>query len=242
VVSAVLLMLLGLSVALTVAGTQEASLAGASRADLVRILDGLTVRADRLDDEVARLEATRAELVTSADSAAAAQVEAERRVADLGILAGTTPAKGPGIEVRIEAPAGALSAGVLLRAVHELRDAGAEAIQVEGVGPSGQGRSARVVAQSAFLDVAALPPTAPADWRNAPPEAVVVGDTVLLAPVTIRAIGDPATLETALGIPGGVESEVAALGGVSRTTARGSLLVDAVVRLPELGQVELDTS
>jgi uncharacterized protein YlxW (UPF0749 family) len=45
------------------------------------------------------------------------------------------------------------------------------------------------------------------------PDGVAVDGTVLTAPYTVLAIGDPATLDTALNIPGGVAAVVRAGGG-----------------------------
>ena len=67
-------------------------------------------------------------------------------------------------------PDGRLASGDYLDAVQELRDAGAEAISVDGE---------RVVATTAIVDT---------------PDGIAVGDTVLSSPVEIRAIGDPDTL------------------------------------------------
>ena len=51
-----------------------------------------------------------------------------RRQPQEQILAGTTAVEGPGIEIRIQDPAGNVTADLLLDAVEELRDAGAYAL------------------------------------------------------------------------------------------------------------------
>src|SRR5204862_247268 len=73
----------------------------------------------------------------------AALREARDRARTLGILTGTLPARGPGIVLTVVDPQGTVGADVLLDAVEELRDAGAEALQLSGV---------CVVAQTPIVD------------------------------------------------------------------------------------------
>ena len=49
------------------------------------------------------------------------------------VLNGSVPATGPGLRVTVQDPEGGVTAGVLLDAIQELRGAGAEAIEVDGV-------------------------------------------------------------------------------------------------------------
>jgi uncharacterized protein YlxW (UPF0749 family) len=213
-IAAALLAAFGFGAAVTVTVEAEEALDRAGRDDLVRILDGLTGRADQLEQSLADLERTRAELASGADADAAAIEAAEQRLADLGILAGTVPATGPGIRLRALADPGTLEAGVLLRAVHELRDAGAEAIQLEGRDPTGsRTATVRIVASTPFVDADA---------------GVLVGGVALDAPFTLLAIGDPDTLATAVQIPGGVVSEVETAGGSAVVEPLEEVLVDAL--------------
>jgi uncharacterized protein YlxW (UPF0749 family) len=76
---------------------------------------------------------------------------------------------------------------VLLDALQELRDAGAEAVELSTVG----GPSVRVVAGTAFVDV---------DQKA----GVEVDGTRLTSPYRFRVIGEARTLAAALDIPGGV--------------------------------------
>jgi uncharacterized protein YlxW (UPF0749 family) len=108
----------------------------------------------------------------------------------LGVLAGTVPARGPGVVVRITDPRGAVDSGLLLGAVQELRDAGAEAIQVNDV---------RIVASSWFAD----------GGRSG---GVVVDGTRVHSPYVVTAVGDSRTIAEALRIPGGVVDSVHNLG------------------------------
>ncbi len=147
---AALLGLLGFAVAVQVRSTQDDGLlASARQEDLVRILDDLSNRSDRLRQETATLGATRDRLTSGTDRDRAALDEAQRRAQVLGVLAGTVPASGPGVVVTLTDPTGDVGADDLLNALEELRDAGAEAVQVSGADPAG---AVRVVASTSFLD------------------------------------------------------------------------------------------
>lgn len=180
-VVALLLCVLGLGLAIQVRQTSEDSaLRGARQEDLVRILDELDDRTTRLGDEKQRLEGQRSELENSSDQAEEARKQTEERERQLGVLAGTVAAEGPGIHFEIGDPEGAVEADKLLDAIQELRAAGAEAIEVNDV---------RVVADTYFSDV---------------DDRVRVDGRKVTAPYRFDVIGKPQDLEPALNIPGGV--------------------------------------
>ena len=217
---AVLLGLLGFAAAVQVRSTQEGSglLANARQEDLVAILDDLAGRSSRLRQEVATLTATRERLTSGTGRDAAALAEARRRVQVLGVLAGTVAAAGPGVEVTITDPQLKVGPEVLLDALEELRDAGAEAVQIDGsVDPASSAPTAgvRVVAQTAFVD---------ATGRG----GVEVDRTLLRPPYRFRVIGDPATLASALGIPGGVLDTVEQRGGRAVVSRSDNVVVAAL--------------
>ncbi|MCU0264798.1 MAG: DUF881 domain-containing protein [Actinomycetia bacterium] len=201
-----LFVVLGFALATQVRTTAaDDGLSTAREEDLVRILDDLGERNDRLAGEIRDLEDVRDELLTGTDQSATAIEEARARAAALGILAGTVPAVGPGVVVTVRDPQGQVDAAALLDAVQELRDAGAEAIQIGSV---------RVVAQTALLDD--------------DPGSVVVDGRRLEAPYTITAIGDPRTLASALRIPGGVVESLRNVGGDAVVAERDEVEVTAV--------------
>ncbi|MCU1295560.1 MAG: division initiation protein, partial [Bryobacterales bacterium] len=151
VLVASLLLVLGFALAVQVRSTQHDDLlTGARPEDLVQILDELQNRSARLQLEVESLNATKQRLTTGSGARSAALAEARRRTQLLGVLAGTLPASGPGVLVRITDPQGSVSASVMLDALEELRNAGAEAVQIEGAGPEGGTVAVRVVAQTAL--------------------------------------------------------------------------------------------
>jgi uncharacterized protein YlxW (UPF0749 family) len=218
---AVLLALLGFAGVVQVRSTKDDGvLASARQEDLVQILDDLNSRALRLRQEVTTLSATQARLTSGTGRDQAALTEARRRAQLLGVLAGTVAARGPGVLVTISDPEHKVGAEVLLDALEEMRDAGAEAVQLEGsvdtdTNAPAAGQTVRVVAGTAFVD--------------APDSGGIEVDGTLLTP-TYRfvVIGDPATIAAALAIPGGVVDNVEQSGGRAVVIRRESVLVGAL--------------
>jgi uncharacterized protein YlxW (UPF0749 family) len=194
-VVALLLGLLGFTFAIQVRSVAEdPTVAALGEEDLVRILANLDALEQRLRDDIEELQDTRRRLTTAGQSQQEALAEAERRADELGILAGTLPAEGPGVRVVVHGGPQVVTASTLLDAVQELRGAGAEAIQIEGAG----GSPIRVVAATYFLDG---------------PNGVLVDGQQLRSPYTLIAIGAAQTLTPALHIPGGVVESVQQDGG-----------------------------
>jgi uncharacterized protein YlxW (UPF0749 family) len=185
--------LLGFAVVVQVRSTQDTGLEGLRQSDLVRILDDVTERSDRLRTEARDLEETRARVTGGSSGSRAALEEAQERAQVLGILAGTLPAVGPGIELTISDPDGKVGPEVLLDTLQELRDAGAEAVEISSL----DGPAVRVVAATSFQDSAEA-------GGDAGPGRVAVDGTELSSPYRFRVIGDARTLAAALDIPGGV--------------------------------------
>ncbi|MFB7393948.1 DUF881 domain-containing protein [Streptomyces sp. NPDC056191] len=204
-VVALLLFVLGLGLAIQVSSTSENSaLRGARQEDLVRILDELDDRTQRLEDEKARLEKQRTELESSSDQAEEARKQTQEKEQQLGILAGTVAAEGPGITLTVGDPTGAVESDMLLDAIQELRAAGAEAIQVNGV---------RVVADSYF--------TGGGDDMR-------IDGTKVTAPYVFKVIGKPEDLEPALNIPGGVVQTLEKEQATATVERSAKIIVDAL--------------
>lgn len=179
------------------------------QADLIQLLDNITGETRRLEEEVRELERARTELISGADRDAAAQEEAERRLQQAQIIAGTVPAIGPGVRIQIDDPESKMSAELLLDAVEELRDAGAEVIELND--------SVRLVMDS---------------WFSTNERGRIVADGVELgAPYVIEAIGDPATLEAGARFRGGLVSEVEGdrVGGRVTITQLPEISIDTTV-------------
>lgn len=211
-VAALLCGLLGFAAVAQVRANQEVGLSGLRQADLIGILDNVSERSERLQVEARELEQTREQLASGTGQELTALEEARERAEVLGVLAGTVPAVGPGIEMTIPDSYGVVTAEVLLDAVQELRDAGAEAIQIGPV---------RVVASTYFTDGE---------------QGVVVDGQPLSPPYRMLVIGDPPTLASSLDIPGGVRERLAQDYGVTaQVTQREELSIQALraIEAPE---------
>jgi uncharacterized protein YlxW (UPF0749 family) len=154
-------------------------------------------------------------LESTTDNRRAALQEARAEATTLAILTGTVPATGPGVVIRIDDPDGAVGAATMLNAIQELRDAGAESIEIND--------SARVVAQTYFAD------------RDG---SLTVDGDPLRPPYVIDAIGSPPTLSVAVVFPGGLEDEVRALGGTVEVQQVEAVDVTSLAeqRTPEYAQ------
>jgi len=206
VVTAVLALVLGFALVVQIRSTGEEEMAGATEEDLVRILDELDAREEQLRSQLSEREQAVEELSDGRDQSGSALAEAQRRAEAIGVLNGTLPARGPGLRVVIQDREGAVTTAVLLDAIQELRGAGAEAIEVDGV---------RVVASS---------------YVSGTPGELTVDGTELEAPYEIVAIGPPTDLEVALNVSGGVVDDVARAGASATDTQSDELRVESVVR------------
>lgn len=171
--------------------------------DLVQILDDLGERQTRLEAESSRLSDIERDL--RAGSTAEALVEARRQLEALRVMTGTTPVFGPGITIDIDDPNGVVDSAVLVNAVQELRDAGAEAIQVGDT---------RVVVDTWFADS---------------DEGIVAQGRPIGDPIVVRAIGDPDTLAAALSIPGGLAESVRTRGAEFSSATSPELTISVTV-------------
>jgi uncharacterized protein YlxW (UPF0749 family) len=104
----------------------------------------------------------------------------------------------------IRDPQGAVRVADLLDAIEELRGAGAETMQIDGV---------RVGVDTAV---------------TGSPGALVLDGTPLRAPIEVLVIGSAQDLETAMNIPGGVVQRITGQGGSVDITPEQQVVVDAL--------------
>src|SRR3712207_1539917 len=123
----------------------------------------------------------------------------------IGILNGSLPASGPGVRLTIQDPEGAVPPSVVLDAIQELRGAGAEAIEVDGV---------RVVVSSAVTGT---------------PGALRIDGVPLDDPYEFLVVGPPAAMEVALNVSGGVVADVGRVGGTATVRQVDDVTVQATV-------------
>jgi uncharacterized protein YlxW (UPF0749 family) len=193
----------GLTVQIRSTG-QPADQVGTREDDLVLILDDLEAQEEQLRQQIAERRQTLEELGSGQQQSGRALTEAQERAEAIAVLNGSAPATGPGLRMTIQDPEGAVTAGVLLDAIQELRGAGAEAIQVDDV---------RVVVSS---------------YVGGDPGELVVDGRPITAPYDIRAIGPSNDLDVALNVSGGVIADVARFGGSTRVVLSDDVVVDAI--------------
>lgn len=214
---AVLLAALGFAIVVQSRTDQAEDYSGVRGTELAELLRSLDSSNERLSRQIDELTTTRDDLRSSNESAGEAQKAARKRAQQLSILAGTVAVRGPGIELTLSGK-DAVTSSVLIDAVEELRDAGAESIAVNS--------SVRVVAATYFLDDR---------------DGIRSGAKVLKSPYRIDVIGDPATLEQAMQIRGGVVQSVRDAGGQASVQRRTELTISVLADAPtgqyaQLGQ------
>lgn len=175
--------------------------------DLVRILDTLDAREDRLREQIADQRAALRQLNSDDSQSEAALQEARERAEALGILNGTVAAPGPGLVMTVRDPEGRVRVADLLDAIQELRGAGAETMQIDDV---------RVGVSTAV---------------TGEPGQLWVDGVEVQSPYEIRVIGSPQDLETAMNIPGGVVDRVGRQGGSVDIEQSPAVVVDALRQL-----------
>lgn len=128
---AVVMLLCGLALTVQLAGVRDQRYTTLRQDELVSMLDDVTAESRRLEAEIAQLEETRRQLRSGVDASEVAREEARRRLDSLELLGGTVGATGPGIRVTVGDSSGNLTPEILLNAIEELRDAGAEVLEID---------------------------------------------------------------------------------------------------------------
>jgi uncharacterized protein YlxW (UPF0749 family) len=201
----VLTLLLGFAFAVQVRAVgEDQEYAGAREEDLVRILDDLNAREERLRDQIADQRNALQDLTSSDSQSAAALEEARARAEAIGILNGTIAARGPGLVITIRDPDEAVRVSDVLDAIQELRGAGAETMQIDGV---------RVGVSTAITGT---------------PGELMVDGRPITAPYEFVVIGEPESMRTALNIPGGVVQDLTRQGASVDIAPSEQVVVDAL--------------
>jgi len=217
VVVAILLAVLGFAAVVQVrANGRDDKYVGARQGELIQLINNLSLASQRAELEISQLQQTRSSLLNDTESRRTALERARQQADALGVLAGTVPAVGPGIRITVKDTAGQVGTNTLLDGLEELRDAGAEAMEVND--------EVRVVAQTSLTDL--------------PGGGVSIDGTRLTSPFTIDVIGDPHTLATALDFRGGFSSQVRNDGGTIGVDQLDNVQIGAVVtaRTPRYAQ------
>ena len=176
-----------------------------SEDELVSLINRTSQQARQLEERRDELDAQLTSLKSQADKQAEAERIAKQNEQTSGILSGRLPAQGQGIVVRItQGTTRDIDAATMFTLVEELRNAGAEVIQIDDV---------RVVT-STYL--------AKRDGK------LVCDGVAIHPPYVVKAIGDPSALQNAVDIAGGVGSRLKVMYGAQVTvTTSDEVIVDA---------------
>lgn len=213
----ILSVILGVFISIAIKQNDQPELLTSVREDeLVLILDDLSKQKDALEIELLK----QSQILDSLKSGSGdeARKAAQNRIDQLILLSGTAPVSGRGIQVLITGDVNSVNSFTILDTVQELRDAGAVAIEVNGV---------RVINSTYFTDTN---------------EGISVNSTKIRSPYKLLALGDPETMSTALKIPGGMSENVTTSGGNVIITDFSELEITSSVPLttPEYAVPEID--
>ena len=213
----ILSVLLGVFISIAIKQNDQPELLTSVREDeLVLILDDLSKQKDALEIELLK----QSQILDSLKSGSGdeARKAAQNRIDQLILLSGTAPVAGRGIQVLITGDVYSVNSFTILDTVQELRDAGAVAIEVNGV---------RVINSTYFTNTN---------------EGISVNNTKIRSPYKLLALGDPETMSTALKIPGGMSENVTTSGGNVIITEFSELEITSSVPLitPEYADSVID--
>lgn len=204
VVILVIFMILGFALATQVRAQRSDPLEGLSEQDLVTLLDELGTQEQNLRGRRGELSEELADLRSAASEADAREQASAKAALQAQIAAGTVAVHGPGVSVSVVDPGSNLSPTQFVMTLGELRNAGAEAIDLNGV---------RLTTRSAFTGQAG---------------AIVVDGTPISAPYTWTVIGDSQTISTALEIQAGSASQMRAKGATVTISQTEDVTIDSL--------------
>lgn len=184
----VICLALGFALATQVRSQRSDPLDTLSQEDLVVLLSELNSQEDSLRQERNSLNEQVRELKSAASAQEAAAEAAKKADEQARINAGLVGVKGPGVIMRVKDPNGALSSTEFVMTLGELRNAEAEAVELNGV---------RLSTRSFF---------------TIEDETLFVDGTRIESPYEWVVIGDSNTISTALEIQAGSAAQMRAKG------------------------------
>lgn len=200
----IIFMILGFALATQVRAQRSDPLEGLSEQDLVTVLDELGTQEQNLRTKRGELARELEDLQGAADEADAREQASRKAALQAQIAAGTIPVHGPGVSVSVADPGANLTPTQFVITLGELRNAGAEAIELNGV---------RLSTRSAFTGQAG---------------AINVDGTAISSPYTWNVIGESQTIATALDIQAGSAAQMRAKGAVVSITPSKDIEIRSV--------------
>lgn len=178
-----------------------------SENELVRLINETSTQAQNYEQRKTELSNQLSSLKAAADQREQAQKIAKQNEETNGLISGRLPAQGKGIIVTISKGSKQLvDAAAMFTLIEELRNAGAEVMSIN---------DARVVTSTSI-------------WADDDGDLLCDG-TLLSTPYKVRAIGNPADLQNAVNIAGGIGSRLKVMYGASvKVKQSDDVHIDAV--------------
>lgn len=200
---------LGFAIASQVIAQREDPFDSLSQQDLVVLLEELSDREEALRSERADLSTQLAELEDEATKREAA-LDAAKKARELAqINAALVPVHGTGVSMVVKDPTASLRATHFVMAIGELRNAGAEAASLNGI---------RLTMRSSF---------------TSDTSGIYLDGQRIHSPYVWNAIGEAATISTALEIPGGSASQMRAKGAEVEIVQMEDVIIEHVAEAIE---------
>ncbi|MFZ1381210.1 MAG: DUF881 domain-containing protein [Scrofimicrobium sp.] len=211
----VLCVLLGFALSTQVRSRDSDAIGRMDETQLVSMLADLEQREHDLTAANNDLRAQIAELEDSANSAQAAREAAAKATQDALIIAGGIPVEGPGVVLWVAQGDDPIPASVFVTTMAELRNGGAEAIDLNGVRLGGR------------------------SWFSSDEVGIVVDGQPISSPYVWTAIGDSKTLVGALEIRGGSAAQFRAYGATVDTRETDLITIGSTIEPLEPGWAEI---
>lgn len=178
-----------------------------SESELVRLINETSTQAQNYEQRKTELSNQLSSLKAAADQREQAQKIAKQNEETNGLISGRLPAQGKGIIVTISKGSKQLvDAASMFTLIEELRNAGAEVMSINDV---------RVVTSTSI-------------WAD-DDGGLLCDGTLLSTPYKVRAIGNPADLQNAVNIAGGIGSRLKVMYGASvKVKQSDDVHIDAV--------------
>lgn len=199
-----LTMLLGFALVAQIKLQSADPLDGVHEDELVALLDQLTKSESQLRVQRAELSDQLSKLQDEQSKEDAAREAAEKEKLQAQILGGTVPVEGPGLIMNVHEGETPISAQKFVTVMGELRNAGAEAIDLNGV---------RITASS---------------YITRDDRGLKVSGQRISSPYVWKIIGDPDTIQPALEIARGATSQLRATGATIEIQRRDTIVINSV--------------
>ena len=210
----VICLILGIALVTQVRAQRTDPLSSLSQEQLVELLDNLSVQEQNLRVERGRLESQVSQLQDESQKEEAAAAAAKKAEEQAKINSGQVAVHGPGIEMVIVDSTHSLSSTHFVMAMGELRNAGAEAVDINGH---------RITIASSFTSDGGV---------------IRVDGEEITSPYVWKVIGDSQTISTALEIQAGSAAQMRAKGASVTITQIKDLTISSTStpKVPEFAK------